>query len=125
MSQPTIAIVGASSDPEKFGHKAVKAYLKQGHEVFPVNPKGGEIAGCKVHTSLAEVPVERLDRITVYLPPAVGMRMLEEFAAKPHGDLLLNPGSESDELLQKARELGLDPIVACSIVDIGMSPSDV
>ena len=125
MSQPTIAIVGASSDPHKFGNKAVKAYLKQGYEVYPVNPKGGEIAGCQVYPSVADVPVERLDRITVYLPPAVGITMLEEFAAKEHGDLLLNPGSESDELLEKARELGLEPIVACSIVDIGMSPNDV
>ena len=125
MSQPTIAIVGASSDPSKFGHKAVKAYLKQGYEVFPINPKGGEIAGCTVYATLADVPAERLDRITVYLPPAVGINMLEEFAAKEHGDLLFNPGSESDELLEKARELALEPIVACSIVDIGMSPSEV
>ena len=125
MSNPSIAIVGASSDPSKFGHKAVKAYLRQGYDVYPVNPKGGEIAGCQVYTSLADVPVERLDRITVYLPPAVGLQMLDEIVAKEHGDLLFNPGSESDELVEKAREAGLDPIVACSIVDIGMSPSDV
>ena len=125
MSNPTVAIIGASSDPGKFGHKAVKAYLKQGYDVYPVNPKGGEIAGCQVYASLADVPAERLDRITVYLPPTVGINMLEEFADKPHGDLLFNPGSESDELVEKARELGLEPIVACSIIDIGISPSDV
>ena len=125
MSQPTIAIVGASGDPNKFGHKAVKAYLRQGYEVYPINPKGGEIAGCQVYSSVSDVPAERLDRITVYLPPSVGINMLEEFASVEHGDLMFNPGSESDELLEKARELGLEPIVACSIVDIGMSPSDV
>ena len=125
MTKPSIAILGASSDPQKFGHKAVKAYLQQGYDVYPVNPKGGEIAGCQVYSSLEEIPLQRLDRITVYLPPAVGMQMLDAIAAKPHGDLLFNPGSESDELLEQAREKGLDPIVACSIVDIGMSPADV
>ena len=125
MTKPSIAILGASSDPHKFGHKAVKAYLQQGYDVYPVNPKGGEIAGCQVYPSLEAIPLERMDRITIYLPSAVGVQMLEEIAAKPHGDLLFNPGSESDELLEKARDLGLEPIVACSIVDIGMSPGDV
>ena len=125
MPKPTIAIVGASSDPAKFGNKAIRAYLQQGYDVYPVNPKGGEIEGLSASASLSEVPVERLDRISFYLPPAVGLRVLEEVADKPHGDLWLNPGSESDELLAKAREMGLDPIVACSIVDIGMRPGDV
>lgn len=125
MSSPTIAIVGASSDPAKFGNKAVKTYLKQGYVVFPVNPKGGEIEGLPVSTSLADVPSEHLDRISFYLPPAVGMKVLEEAADKPHGELWLNPGSESDELIARAQDLGLDPIVACSIVDVGIRPDEV
>jgi len=125
MSKPTVAILGASSDPAKFGNKAVKAYLKRGYEVFPVNPKGGEIEGATVSKSLADVPAERLDRISVYLPPAVGVHVLDEIAEKPHDELWLNPGSDSEEVVAKARELGLDPIVACSIVDIGLRPSDV
>ena len=125
MSKPTIAIIGASSDPQKFGNKAVKAYLQRGYDVYPVNPKGGEIEGLPVSTSLEEVPLERLDRITVYLPPKVGLQVMDDIAKKPHDDLLLNPGSESDEVIAKAHQLGLDPIVACSIVDIGLSPGDV
>mgnify|MGYP002623482302 CR=1 FL=1 len=125
MSSPTIAIVGASSDPAKFGNKAVKAYLKQGYVVYPVNPKGGEIEGMPFLARLAHVPSEHLDRISFYLPPAVGMKVLEEAADKPHGELWLNPGSESDELIARAQDLGLDPIVACSIVDVGIRPDEV
>ena len=125
MPKPTIAIVGASSDPSKFGNKAIKAYLQRGYDVYPVNPKGGEIEGLAVSRTLADIPAARLDRISVYLPPAIGEKMLEEIAAKPHGELWLNPGSESDEVIARAEELGLDPIVACSIVDIGVSPHDI
>ena len=125
MSRTTIAIVGASGDPEKFGNKAVKAYVRQGYDVYPVNPKGGEIEGLPVSKSITDVPLERLDRISVYLPPAVGVKVMKDIAAKPHGELFLNPGSESEEVIAKARELGLDPIVACSIVDIGIFPSEV
>ncbi len=114
---PTVAIVGASADPSKYGYKSLVAHRKQGWDVYPVNPKGGEIEGLAVYKSLAEVPVE-LDRVSLYLPPAVGIKVLDEIAAKGCGELWLNPGSDADEVVARARELGLDPIVACSIVDV-------
>ncbi|MEO8499102.1 MAG: CoA-binding protein, partial [Planctomycetota bacterium] len=106
----------------KFGNKSVRAHLQQGYEVYPVNPRGGEIEGLTVYESLADVPVERLTRISVYLPPHILVKMLGEVAAKGCDEFWLNPGSDSDEVVAKARELGLDPIIACSIVDIGTSP---
>lgn len=117
MSKPTVAILGASGDPAKFGNRSVRAHLERGYDVYPVNPRGGEIEGLTVYRRLADVPVDRLDRISVYLPPDLGMTLLPEIAAKPCGEVWFNPGSESDELLARARELGLDPIVACSIVN--------
>jgi hypothetical protein len=123
MPKPSVAVLGASADRSKFGNKAIRAHLQQGYEVYPVNPKGGEIEGLTVCKSLADVPVERLDRISVYLPPKIGLAMLDEIAAKGCGELWLNPGSESDELVEKAESLGLEPIQACSIVALGVRPS--
>jgi hypothetical protein len=87
-----------------------------------VNPRGGEIEGLTVCESLTDVPVQRLTRISVYLPPHIVLKMLDEVVAKGCDEFWLNPGSDSDEVVAKARELGLDPIVACSIVDVGVSP---
>lgn len=125
MSRPTVAIIGASSDRTKFGNKSVRAHLAQGYDVFPINPKGGEIEGLQAYTNIGDVPVENLDRVSLYVPPAVGMLLIEAIAAKGCQELWLNPGSESDELATKARELGLEPIIACSIVDVGISPHDL
>jgi len=125
MSQPTVAIVGASSDRSKFGNKSVRAHIQQGYEVYPVNPKGGTIEGLVVYQTLSEVPAQHLNKISVYLPPAIGIKLLDEIAKKQCDELLFNPGSESDELLERAQELGLNPVVACSIVELGISPSDV
>jgi len=124
MSQPTVAVIGASSDRKKFGNKSVRAHAAQGFRVFPVNPKGGEIEGLTVYKSVQEIPVERLDRVSLYVPPAVGLALVEEIAAKGCDQLWLNPGSDSNELAERARALGLNPIIACSIVDIGMNPRD-
>ena len=123
MSRPTIAILGASPDRAKFGNKAVRAYLQQGYDVYPVNPKGGQIEGLPVSRSLAEVPVEHLNRISAYLPPPVLIGVLDEVAAKGCDELWLNPGSDSPQVIEKAEQLGLNTIQACSIVAIGVSPS--
>lgn len=125
MPKPTVAIIGASADRTKFGNKSVRAHLAQGYDVYAVNPKGGTIEGLAAYTTLADVPVDRLTRISLYLPPAVGINLLDEIQAKGCDELWLNPGSESDELVEKARSMGLDPIIACSIVGVGMSPADL
>src|SRR5712672_1529949 len=120
---PTVAILGASADRSKFGNKAVRAFLARGYTVYPVNPKGGEVEGLPAFKSLAEIPADvKLDRISVYLPPAVGLKALPEIAARGCKELWLNPGSESDELVEAAEKQGLNVIQACSIVAIGMSP---
>jgi len=120
----SIAIIGASADHSKYGNKAVRAFLQQGYSVYPVNPKETEIEGLKVYRSITEVPV-RPQMISVYLPPAVLLKVLPEIAAKGCNELWLNPGTESDEVLAEASRLGLPIIQACSIVGIGVSPEEM
>jgi predicted CoA-binding protein len=122
MSKPTVAILGASRDRRKYGNKSLRAHLQQGYDVYPVNPQASEIEGLPCYPNLAAVPVAHLDRISIYLPPEVGIGLLEEIKARGADEVWLNPGSESPELLARAEELGLDVIQACSIVDVGMSP---
>lgn len=115
---PTVAVLGASADPAKYSNRSIRAHRQQGWQVFPVNPKGGTIEGLKVYRSLAEVPVERLRRISVYLPPDVLLGVLEEIAAKGAEEVFFNPGSDRPDVVEKARQLGLEPIQACSIIDV-------
>jgi hypothetical protein len=117
MPQPTVAILGASRDRRKFGNQSVRAHLAAGFEVFPVNPMAEQVEGIKAYPNLASLPKKKLDRISVYLPPAVGLALLEEIAAAGAREVWLNPGSESPELLQQAAQLGLPIVQACSIID--------
>ncbi|MCA9111884.1 MAG: CoA-binding protein [Planctomycetaceae bacterium] len=123
MSQPTVVILGASTDRSKFGNKSVRAHLQAGYTVYPVNPKAAEVEGLAAYASIADLPIETVDRVSIYLPPAVGMTMLDKILSLHPQEVWLNPGSESPELLAHAQALGLPVVQGCSIVDLGMSPS--
>jgi len=122
MTKKTVAIVGASADRSKYGNKSVRAHLTQGWEVYPVNPGGGEIEGLHVYRSLEEI-VGSVDRVSLYLPPPIGIEVLPSIARIKPNQFFVNPGAESDVLVEAARNLGLDPILACSIVDLGVTPA--
>lgn len=117
----TVAIIGASKDRSKFGNKAIRAFLHQGYTVYPVNPNEPEIEGLPAYKSISEVPV-RPQRVSVYVPPGVLLRLLPDIGAKGCDELWLNPGTESNEVLAEAERLGLQVIQACSIIGVGMSP---
>lgn len=111
----TVAVIGASNDRQKFGNKAVRAYLSRGFEVYPVNPKEATIEGRPVFRSITELPV-RPNLVSVYLAPPLLLKVLDDIAAKGCDELWLNPGTESDEVLARAEALGLNVIQACSLV---------
>lgn len=111
----TVAVIGASNSRSKFGNKAVRAFLAQGYTVYPVNPNETEVEGLTTFKSISDVPV-RPQMVTVYVPPAVLMKLLPAIAAKGCDELWLNPGTESDAVLAEAQRLGLNVIQACSVI---------
>jgi uncharacterized protein len=116
-----IAVIGASNDPNKFGNKAVRAYRHQGYTVVPINPHETEVEGLKAYASVLDVPGP-IDMASFYVQPGVGEQIIDEVARKGIPEVWLNPGADSDALIQRARALRLHPIVACSIVAIGQNP---
>lgn len=118
---PSVAIIGASSDRSKYGNKAVRAYQRQRWTVYPVNPRESTVEGLKSYAAIGDIPGE-VDRATLYVPPAIGTSLLPEIKQKGVRELYVNPGAGSDELIAEAERLGLDPIEACSIVEIGERP---
>lgn len=117
-----VAVIGASADRRKFGNKAVRAFARQGYDVKPINPAETSVEGLPAYPTLAAVPGP-VDLVTMYVPPEVGLTVLQDVVGKRPAEFWLNPGAESPELIARAEALGLSPIVACSIVGIGESPS--
>jgi predicted CoA-binding protein len=118
---PTVAVIGASNDRRKFGNKALRAFRAQGYTVIPINPHETEVEGERAYASVLDYP-GHLDEATLYVAPNAGVRVMEDIAKKGIKTIWLNPGADGDEVLARARELGLRPTVACSILAIGESP---
>lgn len=118
----TVAIVGASANRQKYGNKAVRAYHNRGWRVFPVNPHEKKIENLPVYKTLLEIK-QPIKRVSVYLPPTAGLKILPQIAAVKPKEVFINPGAESEELIKKAEELKLPIVVSCSILEIGETPA--
>jgi uncharacterized protein len=118
-----VAVVGASSDRNKFGNKALRAFRAEGHTVIPINPNEREVEGIATYPSVLDVPGP-IDMATVYVQPEVAERLLDEFEKKQIPEIWINPGAESDSLMARARQRKLNAIFACSIIGIGRSPNE-
>jgi len=116
-----VAVIGASSNRQKFGNRAVRAFVQQGYTVIPINPHESNIEGLKAYASVLDVPGP-VDMASFYVPPDVGEQVIDEIARKGIAEVWLNPGAESDALVARARALNIQPIVACSVVAIGQNP---
>ena len=79
----SIAVIGASAEPAKFGNIILSAILEIGYEgkIFPVNPEGGEINGLRAYRTLKEIP-EEVDFAIMTIPIPGVMASLEECVSK-------------------------------------------
>ena len=119
----TVAVVGASSQRQKFGNKALRAFQAQGYRVIPINPNEREVEGIPTYASVLDVPGP-IDMATVYVQPEVTMRLLDEFQQKGIPEIWVNPGAEDGQVMAEARRRGMNVLFACSIIGIGRSPSE-
>ena len=121
----TIAVVGASADETKAAHR-IPAYLQQqGYRIRPVNPRGGELFGEPVATSLAEVdgPVDVVD---VFRPAAEAADIARQAVAIGAKVLWLQLGIADDEARRIAEDAGLtvvmDRCIGATHRELGLGP---
>lgn len=93
------AVVGASRDPQKYGHRVYSDLKNAGYRVYPVNPNAQEVLGDKCYPSLEELPASP-DVVVTVVPPHITERMVEECRRLGVRKVWMQPGSESERAIE-------------------------
>ena len=105
-----IAIVGASSNPEKDSFKVMKFLIDYGYEIFPVNPNEINILGRKCYSSLKKIE-EKIDMVDVFRAKNFVLDIAKE-TIKINADILwLQEGIVDEESYELANNAGLKVIM--------------
>jgi len=114
----TIAVIGASPNPEKASHRVAKYLKEAGYKMIPVYPKEETILGEKVYRSLSEIE-EPVDMVVVFRKPAALDAIADAVIAR--GDVKTywtQLGLVNNDAAQKVKEAGINVVQNyCAMVE--------
>ncbi len=93
----SIALIGSSNDPRKYGNKILLDLTKKGYTVYPVNKKEKQIEGLKAYKNI-EMLKETPSIINFVIPPDEGLVVTKDLVEKGYDNFWYQPGAESDEI---------------------------
>jgi uncharacterized protein len=110
-----VAILGASSNLERYSNRAQHRLMEEGHAIFPVTKKDEFIAGTKAYPNLESI-FDNIDTLTIYVRPEILEPMIDEVIQCHPRRVIFNPGTEDADLQKKLAGAGIKVQVACTLV---------
>ena len=98
-----IAVVGASRNPEKYGHRVYKDLKQAGYKVYPVNPNTDEVLGDKCYPNLKSLP-QKPDVVDIVVQPSITEQIVQECMQLGITMVWMQPGSESEKAIKFCNE---------------------
>ncbi len=111
----TVAVLGASNNPERYSNMVVRRLREAGHRVIPVNPALETIEDLPVAKSLGEV-ADPIDTLTLYVGPQRSAPMIADILRLHPKRVIFNPGAESTELAAALDRANIPHVEACTLV---------
>ena len=114
-STETVAVLGASPNPDRYAYKALEMLHEYGHRTLPINPAFDEILGEKCYPQISDAPGP-IDTVTLYLGETRSNPLIDEIIGARPRRIIMNPGAENQTLAAKAGEAGIEVIKGCTLV---------
>ena len=114
-AKETVVVLGASPKPERHSNQAVRALVANGHRVIPVHPLLKQIAGVVAVPALRYID-DTVNTLTLYVGPERGIQLLQEMIDLRPGRVIMNPGTESEEIQEQLTAKGIKVLRACTLV---------
>jgi len=117
---PAYAVIGASTNRNKFGNKVLRCYLQHAKTVYAVNPRATEIENVQCFASIAALP-DSVQSISVITPPTITEQMVKDAISKGIKNIWMQPGAESEAAIQTCKENNINVIAngPCILVMLG------
>lgn len=112
----TVAILGASNNPDRYSNKAQVMLKEYGHKAVPVSLHNNQVLGIPAVKRLSDIQ-EAVDTVTVYVSPThLHDNVVDDLEAHHPRRVIFNPGSENPAVIQRLRNQGIDVEEACTLV---------
>lgn len=105
----SFAVVGVSQDKQKYGHEVFEILVANDYQVYPINPKYGEVEGHRCYPSLDDLP-EKPQVVVTVVPPAVTEKVVEDCARLGIRTVWMPPGSWSARAVQTCEVHGIQEV---------------
>jgi predicted CoA-binding protein len=124
-STKTIALVGASTNPDRASHAVMHYMMDRGYRVIPVNPNEKEILGQKVYASLKDIP-EPVDMVDIFRKSEDAGAVCDEAIEIGAKSVWLQLRVIDEEAAKRCEAAGLKVVMdRCPAIDmpkLGMGP---
>jgi uncharacterized protein len=126
LAAPAFGVVGASDNPDKYGHKCYVCLLNHGRTAYPINPNAKTVLGNPAYANVSALP-EKVESLSIITPPQVTEKVVAEAIAAGVKNIWMQPGAESPAAVEKAQKAGLNVIAgdACLLVVMASLPRDL
>lgn len=107
-------VLGASENPSRYSYIAINRLRAYDHPVVAVGKRTGHVGDVSI--SKDHIPETGVDTITLYLNPRNQVEYYDYILNLNPKRIIFNPGTENNELIKKARENNIEPVIGCTLV---------
>jgi uncharacterized protein len=107
-------VLGASGNPARYSYLAINRLRAYDHPVVAVGKRVAKVADVPISTD--HLPEQDVDTVTLYLNPKNQVEYYDYILNLHPKRIIFNPGTENDELMRKARENNIQPVIGCTLV---------
>jgi predicted CoA-binding protein len=115
MKSETVLVLGASDNPDRYSYKAAVQLQRNGHKPILLGNRQGKVLDMNILTELS-LPYPHIDSITLYLNPERQKAYYDLIFALNPKRIIMNPGTENEELAEMAEQKSIQVEQACTLV---------
>lgn len=107
-------IIGASEKAERYSNRAIKMLCSHNIPVTAIGIKEGQINDVKIITG--QPKLQGIHTVSLYINPQIQKQYYDYILSLNPERIIFNPGTENSELAEKAKNAGIEPMEACTLV---------